>query len=82
MKRKQDKFMEFSPSWEAASHSATTEFPNFYGTQSFITVYTKELGPYPERRNEERNSVNSVRERTIPPERPSVVIEISANFCG
>jgi protocatechuate 3,4-dioxygenase beta subunit len=34
--------MEMSPSWEAASRSATEEF---YGTAKFITVST---GPYPE----------------------------------
>jgi hypothetical protein len=33
-------FMELSPSWEAASHSATREL---YGTQRFITVFTRVL---------------------------------------
>jgi hypothetical protein len=33
--------MELSLSWEAASPSATQEFPNVYGTRRFITVFTR-----------------------------------------
>jgi hypothetical protein len=32
--------MEQSPSWEANSHLASEKFPAFYGTLSFITVFT------------------------------------------
>jgi hypothetical protein len=34
-------FMELSISREAASRSATLNFPTFYGTRRFITVFTK-----------------------------------------
>jgi hypothetical protein len=32
--------------------------------------------------NNNNNSVTSVRERTMPTERPLIVGEVSANFCG
>jgi hypothetical protein len=32
--------------------------------------------------NNNNNSVALVRERTIPTERPPLVVEVSANFCG
>jgi hypothetical protein len=35
--------MELSPSWEAASHAALKNFPTFYGTRWFITVFTRAL---------------------------------------
>jgi hypothetical protein len=38
-----DSNMELSPSSEAASCAATQEFPNFYGTRRFITVFTRAL---------------------------------------
>jgi hypothetical protein len=34
---------EMSPSWEAASHSATQGFPKIYGTRRFITMFTNAL---------------------------------------
>jgi hypothetical protein len=37
--------MELSPSWEVANCAATQNFPAFYGTRRFITVF---IGPYPE----------------------------------
>jgi hypothetical protein len=33
--------MEPSPSWEANNHYAIQEFPTFYGTQMFITIFTQ-----------------------------------------
>jgi hypothetical protein len=35
--------MELSPSWEAANCAASKNFPAFYGTQRFITVFTRAL---------------------------------------
>jgi hypothetical protein len=35
--------MELSPSWEAANCETTQEFPNIYGTQRLITVFTRAL---------------------------------------
>jgi hypothetical protein len=35
--------MELSPSWEATNCAATQELPAFYGTQMFITVFTRAL---------------------------------------
>jgi hypothetical protein len=35
--------MELSPSWEAASCTSLKNFPIFYGTQKFITVFTRAL---------------------------------------
>jgi hypothetical protein len=35
--------VEMTPSCEAASRSITQKFPKFYGTQKFITVFTKSL---------------------------------------
>jgi hypothetical protein len=40
------------------------------------------IGQYKQIRLQKTNSVASVRERTIPTERPPLVSEISANFCG
>jgi hypothetical protein len=41
--------MNLSTLWEAASRSATREFPTFYGTQTFITMSEKSsTDPYPE----------------------------------
>jgi hypothetical protein len=36
-------FMELSSSSEPASHAATQEFHNNYGTRRFITVFTRAL---------------------------------------
>jgi hypothetical protein len=36
-------FMELSPSYEAANYAATQNFPAFYGTGKFITVFTRAL---------------------------------------
>jgi hypothetical protein len=36
-------FMELSPSSEAVSHAALKNFPAFYGTRRFITVFTRAL---------------------------------------
>jgi hypothetical protein len=35
--------MKLSPSWEAANCAATQEFPAFYGTQRFITMFIRVL---------------------------------------
>jgi hypothetical protein len=35
--------MELSPSWEAANCAATKNFPAFYGTWRFITMFTRAL---------------------------------------
>jgi hypothetical protein len=36
-------FMELSPSWEVASAQLLKNFPVFYGTRRFITVFTRAL---------------------------------------
>jgi hypothetical protein len=43
MSRRISNSTHLSPSWEAASRSATQEFPTFYGTRMFITVFTRAL---------------------------------------
>jgi hypothetical protein len=37
------KFIHLRPSWEAVSHAAINNFPAFYGTRRFITVFTRAL---------------------------------------
>jgi hypothetical protein len=54
-------------------------FPTFYGTRRFITVFTRACH-WSLTSKLKLNSVVLVRKRTIPTERPQPVGEVSANF--
>jgi hypothetical protein len=55
-----------------------------YKRQSYLKAYDRlpDTLPLKDEQNKQTNSLVSVRERTIPTERPPLLGEVVANFCG
>jgi hypothetical protein len=70
--------MEYSSSLGAKRQTSNQKSPVFYGNRRLII----ELAEAREQKTKQANSVASVRERTVPTERPPLVGEVIANFCG